>query len=90
LPLLTHLALLEASIDRQEGRPKKALKRLDRLHGMQGSDLAEWHRERARTQLTMGRDGDAELSYRAAVSAFESAGERWEAETTRTEASGQP
>jgi tetratricopeptide (TPR) repeat protein len=90
LPLLTHPALLEASIDRQEGRPKKALKRLDRLHGLQGSDLAEWHRERARTQLTMGRDGDAEVSYRAAVSAFESAGERWEAETTRTEASGQP
>ncbi|MGH3650333.1 MAG: tetratricopeptide repeat protein, partial [Acidimicrobiia bacterium] len=86
LPLLTHLALLEAALERVGGRPEAALNRLAGLTGLDGTDLAEWHRERARALAALGRADEAASTYAAAIESFSTAGERWEAQATHDEA----
>lgn len=87
LPLLTHLQLLVAAITRLQGRPDDAATSLRLLRtGLSGTDLAECLREEARCEMALGNTEEAIALYRASVEAFEAAGERWDARTTREEA----
>lgn len=87
LPLLTHLQLLAAAITRLQGRSDDALTSLRQLRtGLSGTDLAECLREEARCEQALGHTEEAIALYRASVETFESAGERWDARTTRDEA----
>jgi tetratricopeptide (TPR) repeat protein len=87
LPLVAHKRLLEVSIKRLRGLPQQALDGLAALRDrLDGTDLAEWHRERARALSQLGRAEDAAAAYQASIEGFDSAGERWEALATRDEA----
>jgi tetratricopeptide (TPR) repeat protein len=87
LPLLVHLRLLLASVVRLQGRAEDVLDDLEDLRLVcEGSDLGECLRERARSLAAIGRAEESRSTYREAVGAFDSAGERWEADATRREA----
>jgi len=89
LPLNGHLRLLLAGIIRLQGRPQDAIDHLTSLTTeMDGTDLAEALRERARSNRSLGRDEESSTDYERAIALFERAGEVWEADFTRREASG--
>jgi tetratricopeptide (TPR) repeat protein len=87
LPLVTNLRLLLASVLRLQRRPEEALEEIDSLQvDLDGSDLAECLRERARALSDLGRAEHAMSAYGTAIGLFDAAGERWEADATRGEA----
>lgn len=87
LPLHIHQRLLEASVTRLRRAPEAALAALDSLReSVQGQELAEWRRERARAMTAAGRPQEAADEYERSVAQFERVGERWEARATREEA----
>ena len=87
LPLHSHLALLEASVIRLQGRPAQALELIEQLSPvLEGDARAECRREKARAERDLGLEEQAAASYRNAIEEFIRAGERWESEATGHEA----
>jgi tetratricopeptide (TPR) repeat protein len=76
-------------IDRLRGQLDDGLEAaLELSKELETSDLAECLRERARINGALGNLEDASADYRRAIDLFEAAGELWEAQRTRIEASG--
>lgn len=88
LPLIGHLRIVLVGIVRLQGRLEAALEAADDLVAdLEGSDQAEALRERARVGSSMGNDQTASDDFRRATELFDRAGETWEAQRTRSEAS---
>lgn len=86
LPLLSQVELLRASVSRMQ-RPDEALAILEAMsERCEGTDLAECLREMARCQAALGDRAGSARSYGSSIDAFASAGERWEAGFTASEA----
>lgn len=87
LPLIGHLRIVLLGIVRLQGRLDDVLDAANELaQDLEGSDLAECLRERGRVNLGLGNEQGAAADYQRATELFESAGEIWEAQRTRTEA----
>ncbi len=78
LELVIELRLLEASVERIQGRPDKALSRIAAVRNAEGYSLAAWHREHARTLRDLGRAAESVGEYHTAIDLLTEAGERWE------------
>lgn len=90
-PLHTHQKLLEASVMRLRGTPGVALVALDSFgERLQGQALAEWHRERARALMSLGRPEEATDEYERSIAEFDRLGTTWEAQVARREAEPDP
>jgi tetratricopeptide (TPR) repeat protein len=86
LPLFGHLRIILIGIVRLQGRLHDALDAANELvPDVEGSELAETLRERARVNASLGNSAKSIADYERAVDLFEGAGELWEAERTRTE-----
>lgn len=86
LPLIGHLRIVLVGIIRLQGRLADALDAVDELiSDVEGSDLAEALRERARVQMSLGNVTYARTDLEQAIQIFEHAGELWEAQRTRSE-----